>query len=111
MDRLGSRSLSRRHRAIGRRGGPVLVTLATVAGLLASPARALGATPIDGGPITIFPVAINTSAGDQYDPHVDGDLVSYTSVDKIRFYDFFTSSDAQVASAPANQDLLSDVSN
>lgn len=41
----------------------------------------------------MLPVTINASAGDQYDPHVNGDLVAYTAEDKIRFYNFFTGDD------------------
>ncbi|MBI1885145.1 MAG: hypothetical protein HYS09_02325 [Chloroflexi bacterium] len=74
-----------------------------------APVMSLALTPSDGGPLTLLPVAINTSAGDQFDPHVSGDLASYTAYDKIRFYNFFTGSDDQIPSADA-ADVLSDVS-
>jgi Tol biopolymer transport system component len=46
--------------------------------------------------------------GDQFHPHVDGDLVSYTSDGHIRYYDWFTGQDSAVPAAP--DDWLSDVS-
>ena len=71
----------------------------------------MAVSPIDGIPVTLLPVPINTSTGDQYDPHVSGDLVSYTSDDNIRYYDFFTGNDAQVPAPLDAIDHLSDVSN
>ena len=49
-------------------------------------------------------------AVDAFDPHVSGDIVSYTAGAKIRYYDFSTGDDKQVPSPPGAQDLLSDVS-
>jgi hypothetical protein len=99
--------------------GPTNVRLAAVvavllasATVLVAPNRVRAATPIDGGAITIFPVSINSSVGtDEYDPHVSGDIVSYTASDKVRYYDFFSGDDAQVPSPLGDTDLLSDVSN
>jgi hypothetical protein len=48
--------------------------------------------------------------GDQYDPHVDGDIAAYTSNDNIRYYDFFTGADEQVPAPLDAIDRLSDVS-
>ncbi len=75
------------------------------------PAPLLAATPIDGGAITILPVTINATAGDQFDPHVSGDLVSYTAGTRIRYYDFGTGNDYELLAPAGSQDLLSDVSN
>lgn len=50
---------------------------ATVLGVL--PGRVVALAPSDGGPLTLLPVTINASAGDQYDPHVGGDLAAYTA--------------------------------
>ena len=86
----------------------VAVTLASAA-VLVAPGMATAALPLDGGPITISPVVINASTGDQYDPHVSGDIVSYTSSDKIRYYDFFSGDDTAVPSLLGATDLLSDV--
>ena len=95
----------------GRRFGVGGSLAIAAAGILLAPARGMAATPIDGGAFTIFPITINASAGDQYDAHVSGDVVSYTAEDKVRFYDFFSGSDAGVPSPVGATDLLSDVSN
>jgi hypothetical protein len=76
----------------------------------AGPTSALAATPTDGGPITLLPVVINAGSGDQYDPHVNGDLAVYTSENNVRYYDFFTGNDAQVPAPVDATDRLSDVS-
>jgi hypothetical protein len=94
----------------GGRVAAACAALMAMASLLLAPAPALAVAPVDGGAITIFPVAINTGAGDQYDAHVSGDLVSYTASDKIRYYDFFSGSDAALPSLVGATDLLSDVS-
>jgi hypothetical protein len=92
-----------------RRAGASTALALALAGVLVTPGPSLAATPIDGGPITLLPRSINTSAGDQYDPHVSGDIAAYTSDNNIRYYDFLLNTDVQVP-APANaQDLLSDV--
>jgi hypothetical protein len=98
-----------RHPSTRRAGVPVALALAC-ASVVVAPGTGLAATPVDGGPITIYPVTINASAGDQFDPHVSGDLVSYTLDDRVRYYDFFTGNDAAVPSPVGTTDLLSDVS-
>ena len=55
------------------------VTTATILALGVLPGPALALSPSDGGPVTLLPVAINVSTGDQYDPHVSGDLAAYTA--------------------------------
>ena len=62
---------------IGRLGSAAAATMLAL-GVLPGPALAL--SPSDGGPVTLDPVVtINASAGDQYDPHVSGDLAAYTA--------------------------------
>src|SRR4051794_14216247 len=94
---------------VRRAAAAAAVTLASAAILLA-PGMAIAAAPVDGGAITIYPVAISTGPGDQYDPHVSGDIASYTSSDKVRSYDFFSGDDTAVPSLLGATDLLSDVS-
>ncbi len=105
MDRIVSTSTTTR-----RTGAAAAVVLA-VASLLLAPTAALAVTPIDAVPVTLFPVAIDTAAGDQYDPHVSGDLVSYTSDTTVRSYDFFSGSDDVVPTSSDSKDELSDTSN
>lgn len=96
-----------------RRLGAALLAALLLGG--AMPGAALGVSPVDGGAIQIFPVVINDGAGDQYDPHVSGNYVSYTSLGNfdstIRLYDFLTGTDIQVAGSDPNAAFqLSDVS-
>jgi hypothetical protein len=85
--------------------------LAVVLIVTGGPTSALAATPTDGGPITLLPVTINASAGDQFDPHVSGDLASYTDGDTVRYYNFFTGDDLEVPAEVGASDQLSDASN
>src|SRR3954471_11333596 len=95
-----------------RRSAAVATLALMSASALLAPGATLAATPIDGGPITILPVTINASTGtDEYDPHVSGDIASYTAGDKVRYYDFFSGSDVALPSTLGASDLLSDVSN
>jgi hypothetical protein len=66
--------------------------------------------PVNGTAPTLTPVTINSSAGDQFDPHVSGDWAAYTSDTGIRYYNFATNTDAAVPLGPSADDLLSDVS-
>ncbi len=93
-----------------RETGAAAVVVLVAASLLLPPTAVLAASPVDGGPITIFPVVIHAGSGDQYDPHVSGDIGSYTANDKVRFYDFFSGADTAVPSPLGATDLLSDVS-
>ena len=61
---------------IGRLGS---AAVATVLALGVLPGRVVALAPSDGGTVTLLPVTINASAGDQYDPHVSGDLAAYTA--------------------------------
>lgn len=80
-------------------------------------ALSLSTAPVSGGLISHTTVPINTSAGDQYDPHVDGDLAAYSSdlstSQQIRYYRYSTGVDSAIDNALSGggfaQDLLSDV--
>ena len=58
---------------IGRFAAAATATILAL-GILPGPALALA--PSDGGLVTLLPVTINASTGDQYDPHVSGDLAA-----------------------------------
>src|SRR4029450_8502748 len=75
---------------------------------MTAPAQVL--IPANGIPPTLTPVTINNSAGDQYDPHISGDWVSYTSDLSIRYFNFATNVDAGIPMGSSRRDLLSDVS-
>ncbi len=87
----------------------------TVAGLLL--AASLSTVPLDGGQLTFTRIAINTTLGDQFDPHVDDDLAAYSNAtiadQTIHFFRFSTAADTTIAPAVVNgqttSDLLSDV--
>lgn len=82
-------------------------------------AALLSVAPADGGVLILTRVTINADAGDQFDPHVDGDLAAYSEVpvaateQHIRYYRFSTKQDLQVPNVLPNgttaNDLLSDV--
>ena len=90
------------------RGGALLASILLAITSLATPVLAV--SPSDGGPVTLLPVTINAGPGDQYDPHVNGDLAVYTSDNMVRFYNFFTGDDVQVPAPIDATDRLSDVS-
>jgi hypothetical protein len=68
-------------------------------------------TPVNGEQITSPRVTINNGPGHQTDPHVSGNLASYTdSATTIRYFDFLTGTDSAVPSGgPGERDTLSDV--
>ena len=62
-------------------------------------------------------ITINASPGQQFDPHVSGNLAAYTDnqpISTIRYYDFLTASDQPIPNSLPDGgitlDLLSDVS-
>jgi uncharacterized repeat protein (TIGR01451 family) len=71
-------------------------------------------TPMPGAAFIAPPVAVHIGAGDQNDPHVSNDLVSYTNnlgtSSEVRCYRFSTGVDAAIPRPPDDRDLLSDVS-
>lgn len=75
-------------------------------------AAMLGITPIGSGTLTPTRVTINNQPGDQYDPHVDGDVAAYsasTGVDQIRYFRFSTGQDRAIPAPAGAIDLLSDI--
>lgn len=78
--------------------------------LAALPAPSLAIAPAAGGAFPVFlSVDINIGPGDQYDPHLSGDLVSYTSGTTLRYYDFATGIDTLIPPEAGTEDQLSDV--
>ena len=82
--------------------------LVAMAGLTSASAQTV--VPINGTPPALTPVTINDGAGDQYDPHISGDWVAYTSDSSIRYYNFVTNTDAEIPMGSSARDLLSDIS-
>jgi len=73
-------------------------------------------TPLSGGMVGGTTIAVDNTAGDQLDPHVSGDLASYTDAADpaqavIRYYDFLNpvSPNAAIPAGPDDIDTLSDV--
>jgi len=91
-----------------RAGAALLVALSLV--LAAAPAAVLGVAPSDGGVLVLVPVTINASAGDQFDPHVSGDISAYTDGVTIRYYNFSLGSDDRIPELLGATDSLSGVS-
>lgn len=86
------------------------VLLVSVISMLPTPGHAQsGWMPVN-GTVTI----INNGIGDQVDPHISGNLVTYSSVvggnSYVRFYDFLTGTDASIPQGNS-LDYLSDVNN
>jgi parallel beta-helix repeat protein len=96
-----------RGRALGIAFGITIVVL-----LLAGGASAI--TPVVGTLPAAVSTTINNGPGNQADPHIDGDLVSYTSaengVSQIRYYNFTTALDQGIPTIGGSLDFLSDVS-
>src|ERR1043166_6258259 len=68
--------------------------------------------PLNGGQLVGTTITINNGLGDQYDPHVSGDLSAYTSTElwtTVRYYNFLTGADAPIPSPSGAVDLLPDV--
>jgi hypothetical protein len=74
------------------------------------PAMAMAIVPVSQPAPVLVPVDINVGAGDQFDPHVSGDWVSYTSEVGVRYYNFATNVDAEIPPGAGVRDLLSDIS-
>jgi Tol biopolymer transport system component len=85
---------------------PILLSLA----LLALPAALWAVIPIDQGILSAaVGYTINAGPGDQFDPHVDGDIASYTAGDEVRYYDFVSGLDVPVPGPASTSDRLSGV--
>ena len=74
------------------------------------PPAAMAIVPVNGTTPAFTPISINSTPGDQSDPHVSGDWAAYTDNVAIRYYNFATNSDAQIPMGSSARDLLSDVS-
>jgi hypothetical protein len=85
----------------------MLVALALAA---LAPAAIVAVVPTIAPTPVLVPVDINVSTGDQFDPHVSGDWVAYTSDVGIRYYNFATNVDAAIPFGSSVNDLLSDIS-
>jgi hypothetical protein len=97
----------KRCRKIGK-GVVSLVVLLTL-GVL-TPATLTAVVPVPQAPPVFTPVTINSSPGDQFDPHISGDWAAYTDDVTIRYYNFTTNVDAVIPSGGGVRDLLSDIS-
>jgi len=87
----------------------ILISIAAAA----TPAAAQVLVPPSPEPVTSPVVTVNNSAGEQTDPHVSGDLVSYTDgtdPQNIRYYRFSSAMDQAIPSPVGASDHLSDVS-
>jgi hypothetical protein len=89
-----------------------IACISALASLAAGVAAAtVGAvTPVDGGAAGGTTVPVNAGAGDQTDPHVSGDLVTYTDVNSgtVRYHDLRSGTDLAVPGSDV--DTLSDIS-
>jgi hypothetical protein len=72
---------------------------------------AFAITPVNSGNVHGSPILINTSPGNQTDPHVSGDIAAYTdeSSGVIRYYDFLTMAPGSIFTPLGSTDQLSDV--
>jgi len=78
-----------------------MLILAVLLAFAASVLPTLGHAQSSWTPINGTVTVINNSPGDQVDPHISGDLVTYTSViggnSYVHYYDFFTGTDAFIS--------------
>ena len=103
--RCGSQTMMRLlQRRIGRTSWLIVLVLALL------PAVVMAIVPVSYPTPALVPTDINLNPGDQFDPHVSGDWVSYTSDLRIRYYNFATSTDAEVPPGSGVEDLLAGVS-
>jgi hypothetical protein len=89
--------------------------LMTVVLLASAPDVATAVTPANGGMVGGTLTTINAGPGEQTDPHVSGDLVTYTdglppALSTVRYYHFSTGIDQAIPKPPDASDILSDVS-
>lgn len=92
------------------RAGVMVILGALALGWLAPTVALADLTPI---PLTLQPILINGSPGQQIDPYIDGNIASYSNQaagSQIRWYDFSTGIDTAIPTA-GNNDQLSNVSN
>ena len=84
---------------------------AMIAGAVLIVSGALAVIPVNNGNVTGAPILINTSPGNQTDPHVSGDIAAYSdeSSGVIRYYDFVTMAPGSIMTPASSSDQLSDV--
>ena len=79
--------------------------------LVSMDVTAVHVTGIQPLPAPLIAVVINSSPGQQIDPHIDGDIATYSNQaagSEVRYYDFRTGADNAIPTAGSN-DQLSDV--
>jgi hypothetical protein len=90
--------------------GPTVLAGSKATGVATIP---FGVTPIASGNVGGAPIYIDTSPGNQTDPHVSGDLVAYTDEGSgfgvIHYYDFLTAQHAAIVVPSGSTDQLSDI--
>jgi hypothetical protein len=91
-----------------RKGVVCLLALVTLG--VVTPATLTAVVHVPQAAPVFTPVTINSSPGDQYDPHISGDWVTYTDELTIHYYNFATHIDAEIPSGGGGRDLLSDIS-
>jgi hypothetical protein len=88
--------------------------LAALFAIVALPTNTSAVVPANGGVVGGMVVTVSASSGDQNDPHLDGDTVSFTdytgSSSRVAYFDFVGLTTTLVPAPPGEQDLLSDVS-
>ncbi len=74
-------------------------------------AMLIAAAPVSGPPLVLSPITINNQPGEQYDPHVDGDLAAYSDAvaTQIHYYRFATAADAVIPNTLADGTVTSDL--
>ena len=90
------------------RWAPRLLVVLALAALVPTVLNAI--VPVSSPPPALTAVDINVGAGDQFDPHVSGDWMSYTSDVGIRYYNFVTGTDAAIPTGASVNDLLAGIS-
>ena len=102
-------SVRRRPRSPAMYGSIRAIAIAMAA--IMATAVAFAVTPVSSGPVVGAPLLINTSPGNQTDPHVSGDIAAYTdeSGGSIRYYDFLTMAPGSILTPIGSTDQLSDV--
>ena len=108
------------NRLTGILGGVLAPVLAAL--LLFVPNWAAAVTLTDGGQLPVTPITIDNRIGDQFDPHIDQDLLVYSNavdtlaeglIQEIRYYRFSTATLAAIPNTLPDgtraNDLLSDV--
>jgi len=93
--------------------GAVLVMAVTAGLVRGQSAGTVVITPVEATLVTTLHVPVNLSPGDQIDPHVSGDLASYTDgtdPQNIRYYRFSSAVNQAIPSPMGASDHLSDVS-